>query len=304
MTGAGQRDGRWLATAARWPREPGWGREDGHGVGCVGVPLLCEPPRRSAFMSTIAGRQIRVWNLLADPSVRATIAASGFVAPWGEGSTSLHDRLPPPLGGIRARGSHHRCRSGRGGPRLVETAAGERDCPAVARFRVRHRNCLSAGLERRAAAALAWGVAVEPAAARHEQPRRRAHARAGRGGGTGRRAAIAIARGKWVRAEGFTDRALRVIRRSARDAYPTSAFVYAVDVRVALRRGETQRAQELLIRARGLGALDVRVALPRGPDSLRARPGPGRAGAGRGEDAPRDRRGLAPATRARRAIAS
>ena len=222
----------------------------------------------------------------------------------GRALHSLHDRLPPPLGGIRARGSHHRCRSGRGGPRLVETAAGERDCPAVARFRVRHRNCLSAGLERRAAAALAWGVAVEPAAARHEQPRRRAHARAGRGGGTGRRAAIAIARGKWVRAEGFTDRALRVIRRSARDAYPTSAFVYAVDVRVALRRGETQRAQELLIRARGLGALDVRVALPRGPDSLRARPGPGRAGAGRGEDAPRDRRGLAPATRARRAIAS
>ena len=68
----------------------------------------------------------------------------------------------------------------------------------------------------------------------------------------GQRAAIAIARRAWVQAEGFTDRALHVIRRSGMDAFPTSAFVYAVAARVALHREETQRAQELLTRAQEL----------------------------------------------------
>ena len=68
----------------------------------------------------------------------------------------------------------------------------------------------------------------------------------------GQRAAIAIARAAWVQAEGFTDRALHVIRRSGMDAYPTSAFVYAVAARVALHRGETQRAQDLLTAAQEL----------------------------------------------------
>ena len=68
----------------------------------------------------------------------------------------------------------------------------------------------------------------------------------------GQRAAIAIGRAAWVQAEGLTDRALQVIRRSGMDAYPTSAFVYAVAARVALHRGETQRAQDLLTAAQEL----------------------------------------------------
>ena len=68
----------------------------------------------------------------------------------------------------------------------------------------------------------------------------------------GQRAAIAMARNDWVQAEGFADRALQVTRRSAMVAVPTSAFVYAVDARVALHRGEIQRAQELLTRAQEL----------------------------------------------------
>ena len=68
----------------------------------------------------------------------------------------------------------------------------------------------------------------------------------------GQRAAIAMARNDWVQAEGFADRALQVTRRSAMVAVPTSAFAYAVDARVALHRGEIQRAQELLTRAQEL----------------------------------------------------
>ena len=68
----------------------------------------------------------------------------------------------------------------------------------------------------------------------------------------GQRAAIAIARREWVQADGFTDRALHVIRHSAMDAFPTSAFVYAVAARVALHRLETERAQELLTQAQEL----------------------------------------------------
>ena len=68
----------------------------------------------------------------------------------------------------------------------------------------------------------------------------------------GQRAAIAIARSAWLEAEGFTDRALNVIRCSAVDAIPTRAFVYAVAARVALHRGESQRAKELLAQAHEL----------------------------------------------------
>ena len=60
------------------------------------------------------------------------------------------------------------------------------------------------------------------------------------------RAAVAIERGAWVEAEEFADRALRVIRRSRMGEYPTSAFAYALGARVALHRGETERAHELL----------------------------------------------------------
>ena len=68
----------------------------------------------------------------------------------------------------------------------------------------------------------------------------------------GERAAIAIGREAWVQAEELVDRALLVIRRSRMEEYPTSAFVYAVAARVALHRGDAERAQELLARAQRL----------------------------------------------------
>ena len=57
----------------------------------------------------------------------------------------------------------------------------------------------------------------------------------------GERAAVAIGQGRWVEAEEFTERALRVAHRSRLDEYPTSAFVCALAARVALHRGEAQR---------------------------------------------------------------
>ena len=54
----------------------------------------------------------------------------------------------------------------------------------------------------------------------------------------GERAAIAIGRGAWVHAEEFADRALRHIRRSLMEEYPTSALAYSVAARVALHRGD------------------------------------------------------------------
>ena len=68
----------------------------------------------------------------------------------------------------------------------------------------------------------------------------------------GERAAVAIGHGRWVEAEEFAERALRVARRSRLDEYPTSAFVCALAARVALHRGEAQRAHELLTRAQRL----------------------------------------------------
>ena len=54
----------------------------------------------------------------------------------------------------------------------------------------------------------------------------------------GERAAVAIGRGAWVEAEEFADQALRVIRRSRMEEYPTSALAYALAARVALHRGK------------------------------------------------------------------
>jgi len=66
------------------------------------------------------------------------------------------------------------------------------------------------------------------------------------------RAAIAIGRGAWVQAEELVERALQVIRRSRMEEYPTSALLYVLVARVALRRGEAGRAQEFLARAQRL----------------------------------------------------
>ena len=53
------------------------------------------------------------------------------------------------------------------------------------------------------------------------------------------RAVIASGRGAWVQAEELTDHALRVIRMSRLDEYPTSALAYAGAARVALHRGNS-----------------------------------------------------------------
>ena len=62
----------------------------------------------------------------------------------------------------------------------------------------------------------------------------------------GERAALAIGRGAWVQAEELVGRATLVIGRARLEDYPTTAFVYGVAARVALHRGEAERAQELL----------------------------------------------------------
>ena len=68
----------------------------------------------------------------------------------------------------------------------------------------------------------------------------------------GMRAAIAIESGAWVQAEEFSERALRIIRHSRLDDYPTSALVYALAARVASHHGDSPRAEELLARAQRL----------------------------------------------------
>jgi LuxR family maltose regulon positive regulatory protein len=62
------------------------------------------------------------------------------------------------------------------------------------------------------------------------------------------RAAIAIERDAWVQAEELSDRALLIIRRARLEEYPTSGFVCAVAARVALHRGDTQRADAFIAR--------------------------------------------------------
>ena len=68
----------------------------------------------------------------------------------------------------------------------------------------------------------------------------------------GQRGAIAIERGAWVHAEELADRALRYIRRSLMEEYPTSALAYSVAARVAAHRGDRPGAEELLTRAQRL----------------------------------------------------
>ena len=68
----------------------------------------------------------------------------------------------------------------------------------------------------------------------------------------GERGAIAIEREAWVHAEELTDRALRHIRRSLMEEYPTSALAYSAAARVALHRGDRPGAEELLTRAQRL----------------------------------------------------
>lgn len=66
------------------------------------------------------------------------------------------------------------------------------------------------------------------------------------------RAAIAIGRDAWVQAEEFGRQALASVQRARIEDYPTSAFAYAVAARVALHRGEIERAHERLTRAQRL----------------------------------------------------
>jgi LuxR family maltose regulon positive regulatory protein len=68
----------------------------------------------------------------------------------------------------------------------------------------------------------------------------------------GERAALAIGRGAWVQAEELADRALRIVRRSRMEEYPTTAFICVVAARVALRHERGERARELLARAQRL----------------------------------------------------
>jgi LuxR family maltose regulon positive regulatory protein len=77
----------------------------------------------------------------------------------------------------------------------------------------------------------------------------------------GERAAIAAGREAWVQAEQLVHEALVSIRRSRMENYPTSALTYAVAARVALRRGETQRAGELLAKTQRLRPL-LTYAMP------------------------------------------
>ena len=66
------------------------------------------------------------------------------------------------------------------------------------------------------------------------------------------RATIAIARGAWVDAEELAREGLQVIREHRMEEYPTSALGFAVAARIALHRGDTAGAEELLIRAQRL----------------------------------------------------
>ena len=75
------------------------------------------------------------------------------------------------------------------------------------------------------------------------------------------RAAIAVARGGWVRAEELAERATSMISRSRIDEYPTSALAYAVAARVALHLGDPERAHAHLARAQRL-RLGLTYALP------------------------------------------
>ena len=117
------------------------------------------------------------------------------------------------------------------------------------------------------------------------------------------RALIASARGAWVAAEELTDQALRVMRRSRSEEYPSSALTYAVAARAALHRddsaacpGAAHRAQRLrprLTHAMAYYAVQTRLELARAFLEL--------ADAGGCHDAPREQGDPAPTTRPRSA---
>ena len=66
------------------------------------------------------------------------------------------------------------------------------------------------------------------------------------------RAAVALGRGAWVQAEEHASKALRIIGRHGIEEYPTTALAFAVAARVALHRGDTHGAEELLARGQRL----------------------------------------------------
>jgi LuxR family transcriptional regulator, maltose regulon positive regulatory protein len=75
------------------------------------------------------------------------------------------------------------------------------------------------------------------------------------------RAAIAIEREAWAGAEELVDRSIALVQRTHTDAYPTSAFVYAIAARIVQHRGDARGAGELLARAQSL-RLRLTHALP------------------------------------------
>jgi LuxR family transcriptional regulator, maltose regulon positive regulatory protein len=66
------------------------------------------------------------------------------------------------------------------------------------------------------------------------------------------RAAAATERDAWGEADALVSQATSVIRAARLEEYPSSAFTFAVAARVALRRREPNRAEELLAKAQRL----------------------------------------------------
>ena len=77
----------------------------------------------------------------------------------------------------------------------------------------------------------------------------------------GERASVAIGHGRWDAADELAEQALRVVHRARLDEYPTNAFVCALGARVALHRGEAERAHNLVTRAQRL-RLGLTYAIP------------------------------------------
>ena len=81
------------------------------------------------------------------------------------------------------------------------------------------------------------------------------------GSALAQRAAIAIKRDAWVAAEELIEHSLRVIAGARMEAYPSSAFAYAIAARVALHQGRPEQAHDLLARSQPL-RLGLTYALP------------------------------------------
>ncbi len=84
-----------------------------------------------------------------------------------------------------------------------------------------------------------------------------------------KRASLAADTGEWGEAEALADEAIAVVRRARMEDYPPNTIVYAEAARVAIHRGETGRAEELLARAqplrprltRAMGAFSIHTRL-------------------------------------------